>query len=378
MSNPSILYMGSGDIGRFCLAALLDKGFVIAGVFCRASDRTETDDVPSVFTFARRAGLHVFGATDPSDPAFLEEARGLAPDLLLSIQYDRILKPPLLSIPRRGAYNLHFGPLPRLRGCFPTKWAIIEDEPAGVTFHCIDPGVDSGDVLAQTIVPLAPDETDETLYHKLQETGKRLFVEQIPWMKALSPPPRRPQDPAAASHHPKRLPFDGIIDWRRDAAWVERFIRAFTFPPYPAAKAWLAGKEVEIRAPVEIGPDLPGRAPGEMAPGEDGAVAVQCGQGSLVIRRVLVQGEERPVGEILGSLPSEASPPVPLSLTGEGERGPEWRSRSGEGFLPLQGAARRGSLGLPERPLLTSPCPNLPLPGGGTRASRFSQLGPGR
>jgi methionyl-tRNA formyltransferase len=275
--------MAYGDIGRFCLTELLAAGFDVAGVFCRASDRSERNDIPSVFTTARRAGLHVFAAMDPSAPAFLEEARRLAPDLLLSIQYDRILKPPLLEIPQYGAYNLHFGPLPRLRGCFPTKWAIVEDEPAGVTFHCIDSGIDSGDVIAQTIVPLAPDETDETLYYKLQQAGKRLFLEQIPWMKSLSPPQRQPQDPAAASYHPKRLPFDGIIDWTRDAAWIERFIRAFTFPPYPAAKAWLNGKEVEIRAPVEIGPDLQGRTPGEAIFNENGMVSVACGQGSIRI-----------------------------------------------------------------------------------------------
>ena len=297
--SPRVLYMGFGDIGVFCLARLLEAGFEVVGVLCRASDRDERDDAPSVYTFARRAGLHGFAATDPNAPGFLEEALRLQPDLLLSVQYDRILKPPLLSIPRHGAWNLHFGPLPRLRGCFPTKWAILDDEPGGVTFHAIDPGIDSGDVLAQTVVPLAPDETDETLYHKLQEAGKRLFVEQIPWMKELSPPPRRPQDPAAASYHPKQLPYDGVIDWQREAAWIERFIRAFTSPPYPAAKTWLGGREVEIRAPVAVGPDLPGRLPGEMGPGADGAVAVQCGSGSLSFHRVLLQGEERPAAEIL-------------------------------------------------------------------------------
>jgi methionyl-tRNA formyltransferase len=291
--------MGFGDIGRYCLTELLAAGFDVVGAFCRAADRAERDDIPSVYTAARRAGLHVFAATDPSEPDFLGEAQRLNPDLLLSIQYDRILKPPLLAIPRYGAFNLHFGPLPRLRGCFPTKWAIIEDEPAGVTFHCIDAGIDSGDVIAQTIIPLAVDETDESLYAKLQEAGKRLFVEQIPWMNALDPPPRRPQDPAAASYHPKRLPFDGVIDWSRDAAWIERFVRAFTFPPYPAAKACLGGEEVEVRAPVEIGANLPGRRTGEMELRQDGTVAVQCGRGSLSLRLVLVEGQERPVAEVL-------------------------------------------------------------------------------
>src|SRR6185369_8107305 len=183
----------------------------------------------------------------------------LAPDLLLSVQYDRILKPPLLAVSRHGAFNLHFGPLPRLRGCFPTKWAILGDEPAGVTLHAIEPGIDSGDVVAQTILPLAPDETDQSLYHRLQEAAITLFREQLPWMRALAPPPRQPQDEAAATYHPKEVPFAGILDWRRDAAWIERFIRAFTFPPYPAARTWWDGREVQIRAPVTIAGDLPGR-----------------------------------------------------------------------------------------------------------------------
>ncbi|HEX6902224.1 MAG TPA: methionyl-tRNA formyltransferase [Thermoanaerobaculia bacterium] len=296
--SPRVLYMGYGEIGRFCLDELLRHGFGIAGVFCRANDRTETDAGPSVYTFARRSGLHCFSATDPGDPAFLDEARSLEPDLLLSVQYDRILKPPLLAIPRHGSYNLHFGPLPRLRGCFPTKWAILEDEPGGVAFHCIDPGIDTGDVIARTLVPLAPDETDETLYGKLVEAGKALFVEQIGWMRALAPPPALPQDPSAASYHPKRIPYDGVVDWSRDASWVERFVRAFTFPPYPAAKAVLRGEEVQLRAPVSVGPDLPGKTPGEVVFREDGAAAVACGRGSLVFRSFLKEGRERPASDL--------------------------------------------------------------------------------
>jgi methionyl-tRNA formyltransferase len=296
--TPRVLYMAYGEIGRFCLERLLDRGFEVIGVFCRASDRAERDDTPSVYTAARRAGLHVFAATDPSDPAFLAEARELTPNLLLSVQYDRILKPPLLAIPRHGSYNLHFGPLPRLRGCFPTKWAILEDEPGGVAFHCIDPGIDTGDVIARAVVPLAPGETDETLYGKLVEAGKAVFEEQLGWMRALNPPPALPQNGAEASYHPKQIPFDGVIDWSRDAAWVERFVRAFTFPPYPAAKTWLDGKEIQLRAPVGIGPDLPDAAPGEIV-FDNGAATVRCGEGSLVVRTVLVEGREVPVSELV-------------------------------------------------------------------------------
>ena len=56
---------------------------------------------------------------------------------------------------------------------------------------------------------------------------------------------------------------------------------------------------MEIRSPVAIGSDLPGRLPGELVPGADGVVAVQCGKGSLSFRRVQFQGEERPAAEVL-------------------------------------------------------------------------------
>src|SRR4051812_5825643 len=106
--TPTVLYLAYGAIGCACLEDLLAAGFDVVGVLTRTGDRTERDDIPSVYTLARRRGLHLFAATSPSDPAFLKEVRGLAPDLLLSVQYDRILKPALLALPRHGAYNLHF------------------------------------------------------------------------------------------------------------------------------------------------------------------------------------------------------------------------------------------------------------------------------
>lgn len=292
--TPRVLYLGYGAVGCACMAELIAAGCEVAGVLCRQGDRAEHDrGGTSVWSDARRLGLRLFTATDPNAPDFVAEVRRLAPDLLLSVQYDRILKPPLLAVPSHGAFNLHFGPLPRLRGCFPTKWAILGDEPAGVTLHDIDPGIDSGDVIAQVVVPLAADETDETLYHRLERAALALFREQLPWMRELRQPPRRPQDEASATYHPKEIPYRGIIDWHREAAWVERFIRAFTFPPHPAARTWWNGEEVQIRAPVALGDALPG-SPGEILSCGGKGIAVCCGTGSLHIDEVILGGSARP------------------------------------------------------------------------------------
>lgn len=300
MSQPRVLYMGYGETGCFCLSELVAAGFDVAGVFCRANDRTERPggESSSVFTLTRGLGLPLFEETNPNEPAFLAAIAESAPDLLLSVQYDRILKPPLLAIPRHGAYNLHYGPLPRLRGCFPTKWAILEDEPAGVTFHVIDPGIDSGDVIDQILVPLNAGETDRSLYLRLEEAGRDLFRRQLGWLRTLEPPRRQPQDESRASYHPKQPPYDGILDWERDAVWLERFLRAFTFPPHPAAKTWYEGAEVQLRAPAELGGDLPGRVAGDIVFLDDGRIAIQCGRGSVIVATVLVEGEQQPASEL--------------------------------------------------------------------------------
>jgi methionyl-tRNA formyltransferase len=301
---PRVLYLGYGAAGCACMAELIAAGCEIAGVLCRRSDRAEHGRAgTSVWSDARRLGLRLFEATDPNAPGFVAEVRGLAPDLLLSVQYDRILKPPLLAVPRHGAFNLHFGPLPRLRGCFPTKWAILGDEPAGVTLHAIDPGIDSGDVVAQVLVPLAADETDQTLYHRLERAAVALFREQVPWMRDLRPPERRRQDASVATYHPKEIPYQGIIDWQREADWIERFIRAFTFPPHPAARTWWHGEEVQIRAPVALGDTLPG-SPGEISPCGGHAIAVCCGTGSLRIDEVILGGSARPASVLTGGAPA--------------------------------------------------------------------------
>jgi methionyl-tRNA formyltransferase len=285
--------MGYGAAGCDGLEALLKEGIEVCGVFCRTSDRQIQRGRPSVFTLAHRLGLHCFDEANPNDPSFVAKIRALAPDFIVSFQYDRILKSPLLEVPRIASVNLHYSPLPRLRGCFPTKWAIINDEPSGVTLHYINPGIDAGDIIDQTIVALSAQETDQSLYAKLESAAKTLFWKYVPALARRKLPPGTAQDEAHASYHPKKIPFDGIIDWSREAPFVERFIRAFTFPPHPAAKTWCQGVEIQLRAPVLADATHSTLAPGEFTMETPGQLRIGCGAGSIVVSRVLGEGQER-------------------------------------------------------------------------------------
>ncbi len=290
-----MLFMGYGRIGIYALDTLISCGAEIVGVVPRASDRHIRHDTPSLYTRASELGLHIFPYTSPHDPSFLEEAAVLQLDYVISVQYDRILKDALIAIPEKGVLNLHFAPLPRLRGCFPTKWAIINNESSGVTLHYIDPGIDTGPIIAQKVVNLEPSETDATLYAKLVEAGELIMDEYTDAIVACNLPEAVVQDDARSSYYPKDIPHGGVIDWNKGAVWVERFIRAFTFEPYPAAKTFLGAHEIQIRYPITIEKGAPGIPAGHFVFESDETLKVSCGDDSIIVHTVLLNGEEKPV-----------------------------------------------------------------------------------
>lgn len=151
--------------------------------------------------------------------------------VLLSVQYDRIITQDQID-GYEQVLNLHFGPLPQLRGCFPTKWAIINNEPAGVTFHHIDAGIDTGPVV--DVVRFDVSElTDQQVYERCNELAFHMFVKWRNYLEQGIVPEGVPQDERLAKYYPRELPFAGIRPEGCPADLEERLERAFTHPPYP-------------------------------------------------------------------------------------------------------------------------------------------------
>lgn len=76
------------------------------------------------------------------------------PDVIISYNYRHIVAPDILAIPKLGAWNLHPAMLPLGRGAHPIFWALAEGQPAGVTVHEMNAGLDTGPILGQ--VPVVP------------------------------------------------------------------------------------------------------------------------------------------------------------------------------------------------------------------------------
>jgi len=164
---------------------------------------------------------------------FRAQLSELSPDAIIVVGYGRILPQWMIDLPLLGNINLHASLLPKYRGAAPIQWAIASGEAVtGVTTMRIDAGLDTGDILQQKQITIAPTDTAETLAPRLAATGADLIVDTLRGLQAGKAHPRA-QDPAKASHAPILKKEDGRIDFRRTAQEICNRLRGFQ--PWPGA-----------------------------------------------------------------------------------------------------------------------------------------------
>lgn len=94
----------------------------------------------------RKISVQLWGRARDSDA--IEKMRGLAPDLILSCRYDYILPLEIIRVPPLGAYGLHPGMLPQIRGlCGPFRAMQLQHQRSGCTLFHLEEGIDSGPVV---------------------------------------------------------------------------------------------------------------------------------------------------------------------------------------------------------------------------------------
>jgi methionyl-tRNA formyltransferase len=98
----------------------------------------------------RLRGIPIDALANPNSTDGLEFVKSFGPDLILSVRYGGVFKPPVIAIPRLGVLNLHSGILPAYRGILPTFRAMMNEDPEiGCTLHYVrDAGIDTGDIIA--------------------------------------------------------------------------------------------------------------------------------------------------------------------------------------------------------------------------------------
>lgn len=239
--TQSCLLVGEGMALAQAADILRESGFRIQGI-------ASTDE--SLAAWAGQEGLAIHRPNQLAD--LLAEQ---AVDYLVSLYNPAILKPDVLSLPRKGIINFHPSPLPRYAGPNPIPWAILQGETDyAVTWHWIDEGIDSGPIVQQSSVPVRPDDTSLSLILRCVETGMKALRELAPKLPAV---PSQPQDLSQRSYYPaKRRPAHAcILDFDLPASELSALARALHFGPldnrFDTLKLW-TGDGLYIVGSLEI------------------------------------------------------------------------------------------------------------------------------
>lgn len=238
-----LVFMGTAPFAVPCLNAVLDAGHRVSAVVSqpdRPRGRGMVLQPTAVKEAALARGLPVLQPEKASDPAFLDELRQFAPQVLVVVAYGQILRAPLLALPTMGCINVHGSLLPELRGAAPIQWSIIRGfAETGVTTMFMDAGMDTGDMLLKCLCPINPEDTSASLTQRLAPLGANLLVKTLTALES-GDAKRTPQDSSRATYAPMLSRRDGAIDWSRSAVEIRNRVHGCN--PSPGAFA-LRGEE---------------------------------------------------------------------------------------------------------------------------------------
>jgi methionyl-tRNA formyltransferase len=294
-SRVPVLLLGLGPTALSALEALHER-FQVVGLVREA---TGADDDAA----ARAHSLGIPVHTDASLRAVSTLVQELRPACVVVSSYNRILPAALLEA--CPFVNVHYAPLPRLRGRASVNWALINGEPCtAITIHTLVPGLDAGGILYQRLVPISDTATVTDLYEQLNALQREALAGAV--QRRLDGDEGVPQDEADATYGCTRLPEDGEIDWSAPTAVIDRLVRALT-EPYPGAYTYLGTERLWVARAVPLAdpPRYEGRVPGRVVnlSRAHGFVDVLTGDGVLRLLEVRPDnGTPAPASELITSV----------------------------------------------------------------------------
>jgi len=231
----------------------------------------------SVASLARASGIAFVAAELKDDSGIEAQIAAIAPDLILSCYYRRMIPARILAQARLGAFNMHGSLLPKYRGRAPVNWAILHGESqVGATLHHMVKRADAGDIVDAEAVSVGPEETAFDAMGKVVGAARRVLERQIDALLAGTAP-RTPQDESAATYFGGRTPEDGRIDWNWPSARIVNLVRAVAEPFPGAFSDGPLGRLYVWKARAIAGSG----APGTVLPGP--SLRVGCGDGAVEI-----------------------------------------------------------------------------------------------
>jgi methionyl-tRNA formyltransferase len=291
-----LVYCGTPQFAVPALEALIAAGHEIPLVVTqpdRPVGRAQEMHAPPVKQTAMAAGIPVMQPDKiRNNQEFRARLEAIAPHAIVVVAYGRIIPPWMLELPRLGCINLHASLLPKYRGAAPIQWAVAMGETVtGNTTMLLEEGLDTGPILMQQTLAIAPEQTAADLFDVLAVQGAPLMVETLAGLDAGTITPRA-QDHALATLAPILTREDGRMDFAARTA-AELVNRWRGFQPWPGAFTAFDGKKLIVHC-MRVASGVDDIAePGALCV-RDKRMLVGCAQNTwLEFEEVQLEGKKR-------------------------------------------------------------------------------------
>lgn len=289
----SIVYFGSGPLAAKSLA-YLHSHFVVEAVITKPRAPHHKGSVP-VIEYCKSHDLRYFTPATKSALSDLFATEHFASQLGVVIDYGIIINRDVIDAFPLGIVNSHFSLLPEWRGADPITFAILSGQSqTGVSLMLINERMDEGPLLAQSEVAISETADIISLTEQLIDVSNVLLSHMLPLYVSgnvqLAPQTSGLQGVQEPSYSRKLSKDDGILDWYKAAAQLEREVRAFK--EWPKSRTTLGTLDVIITA-AHVEPADSACTPGDVAitPGKD-VIRVGTAEGYFCIDRLKPAGKK--------------------------------------------------------------------------------------
>ena len=244
-----IVFLGTPEFATTSLNALLQSKHEVVGVVTapdKPAGRGQQLNESDVKKFAVQHELKLFQPEKLRDEHFIQELKNLNADLFVVVAF-RMLPEVVWNMPRLGTLNLHGSLLPQYRGAAPIQWAVMNGETeTGCTTFRLKHEIDTGEVLGQHKMSIAPNETAGELYERMMHEGADLLVRTLDLLEEEKVEPIAQEEliTSELKQAPKLLKEDGRVRLTDTPAVVHNRVRGVT--PFPGAFTTFQGKILKI------------------------------------------------------------------------------------------------------------------------------------
>lgn len=288
-----IVFMGTPEFAVPCLQKIIDEGHEVVSVVTqpdKPKGRGKKLAMPPVKELALKYDIPVYQPLKAREESFVETLKELNPELIVVVAFGQILPKSILDIPKYGCINVHASLLPRYRGAAPLNWVIINgEEKTGVTTMYMDEGLDTGDMILKSEIPLDDEITAGELHDKMMIDGAQVLKETIDLI-SKGQVPREKQNNENTCYSPIMNKSLGNIDWNKSAKDIHNLIRGIN--PWPSAYTTYEAQTMKIWKTKVINKNSD-KKPGTILSVDKEGIEVSTGKGSIQIKEIQMSGKKR-------------------------------------------------------------------------------------